>query len=66
LTYELIDIRVRLYGRPKEKEIRYVAIGLGMTGGRNEIGLIERTISLIQRSGFTIKSRWLSKEGSGA
>jgi hypothetical protein len=41
-----------------------------MTGGRNEIGVIEgwieRTISLIQRSGFTRKSRWLSKEGSGA
>jgi hypothetical protein len=40
LAYELIDMRVRLHGRPKEK-IRYIAIGLDKTGGRNEIGAIE-------------------------
>jgi hypothetical protein len=59
-------MRGRLHWASKRKEIRYVAIGLGEIGERNEIGLIERTISLIQGSGFIRKSRWLSKEGSGA
>jgi hypothetical protein len=34
-------MRIQLHGRPKEEKNRYIAIGLDMTGGRNEIGAIE-------------------------